>query len=171
MSLFDGEGLAQNIWILDTSAVINVRELIVQDRRKEVLDELSVLVETDQLYYPKEVVVELEKGAKADRSDQLLAWARRNQENACRFGACYEELVMVMNHAVARLTPNPRQIDSKDDADPHVLATAIHARKKAFKPTIVTQDVRKVPPQVSLSDAAGAFWPSVDKSIRYADSD
>ena len=75
--------------------------------------------------FPKEVVDELENGTKTGKPDLPLSWAKKNRKLGCRLGPCYEELATVMNDPVAQLTPDPDQTKGKDDADPHVLATAL----------------------------------------------
>ena len=68
-----------------------------------------------------------------------------------------------MKDPVARLTPDPDQTSGKDDADPHVLATAVKAASLDGNPIVVTEESRKVPPQVPVNVAAGSLGlPSVN---------
>ena len=145
------------IWVFDTSSLINVKELIKPQRREYVFDRLTTICEQNRLVYPHEVVKELSNGTKDGKPDLPLSWAKLNKLKGCRFGACYTELTIVMNHPVAQLTPDPQQIAGEDDADPHVLATALSCNSSGYRPTVVTQESRKVPPQVPLNVAAGAL--------------
>lgn len=68
-----------------------------------------------------------------------------------------------MNDPVAQLTPDPDQTQGKDDANPHVLATALKVASLGGTPIVVTQESRKAPPQVPLNVAAGSLGlPSVN---------
>ena len=62
-----------------------------------------------------------------------------------------------MSHPVAKLTSDPDQTFDPDDADPHVLATALHLDVSLFDVIIVTQESKKKPPLVPLNVAAGSL--------------
>lgn len=158
MDVPDGE-----IWVIDTSSLINVKELIRPGRRQEVLTKFSHLCDQGRLVFPQEVVDELKNGAKTGRPDPPLTWAKENKRLGCRFGRCYAELSIVMNDPIAQLTPDPDQTAGEDDADPHVLATALKVASLGGHPIVVTQESRKVPPQVPLNVAAGSLGlPSIN---------
>lgn len=145
------------IYVIDTSSVINVKELIEPNSRNLVLKELSKQCQQETLVYPPEVLKELRSGVKHGKSDPPFTWAKENETVGCRFGSCHAELKIVMNHPVAKLTPDPDQTDGDEDADPFVLATALHLDSIGLKPLIVTQESKKTPPQVPLNIAAGAL--------------
>ena len=152
-----------DIWVFDTSSLINVKELINPNKRQDVLDALAGLCEEGRVLFPKEVVDELENGAKPGRPDLPLSWAKANRRLACRLGPCYQQLAIVMNDPVAQLTPDPDQTKGADDADPHVLATALMVASLDGNPVVVTQESRKALPQVPLNVAAGSLGlPSVN---------
>lgn len=124
---------------------------------------LTTLCEKGSVAFPKEVVKELENGTKKGQPDLPLLWARQNRDRGCRFGACYAELTSVMRDPVAKLTPDPNQTKANDDADPHVLATALKVSSLGGNPIVVTQESRKALPQISLNVAAGSLGiPSVN---------
>ena len=149
-------------WIFDTSSLINVKELIKPEYRADVIDALTHRCQAGHVLFPPEVVDELNNGAKPGRPDAPLSWAKANKKQGCRLGQCYDELVVVMNHPVAKLTPDPDQTTGEDDADPHVLATALKVASCGGKPVVVTQESRKSFPQVPLNVAAGSLGlPSV----------
>ena len=129
-----------DIWVFDTSSLINVKELIKPSRRQDVLDALAGLCDHGRVVFPKEVVDELDNGAKLGRPDLPLSWAKKNRRAACRLGSCYQELATVMNDPVAQLTPDPDQTKGADDADPHVLATALKVASLGSSPVVVTQE-------------------------------
>jgi len=112
--------------VLDTSSLINVKELIKPERRRDVLDALAGLCEEGRLA-PQAVVPELNNGVRPGKPGLPLSWAKRNRRLACRLGPCYHELATVMNDPVAKLTPDTDQTKGEDDAEPHVNATALKA--------------------------------------------
>lgn len=68
-----------------------------------------------------------------------------------------------MHDPVAKLTPDPNQTKGNDDADPHVLATALKVSSLGGNPIVVTQESRKAFPQIPLNVAAGSLGiPSVN---------
>lgn len=155
--------LAEVVWVVDTSSLINVKELVRPDRRTAVFAKLSLVCDKHRLVFPQEVVDELKNGVRDGKPDLPLSWAKQNKKTGCRLGRCYDELRRVMNHPVARLTPDPDQTTGEDDADPHVLATALKASSLGGTAVVVTQESRKVPPQVPLNVAAGSLGlPSVN---------
>ena len=158
MDLTEGD-----VWVLDTSSVINVKELIRPECRRDALDTLSRLCDEGLVLFPREVFNELKNGTKKGRPDLPFEWAKQNRDTGSRLGRCYEELAIVMNHPVAQLTPDPDQTKGEDDADPHVLATALKATSLGNRAVVVTQESRKGPPQVPLNVAAGALGlPSIN---------
>ncbi len=64
MELQSGE-----IYVIDTSSLISVKELIKREKREQVFDVLTSLCQQDALVYPPEVFKELEVGAKSGRPD------------------------------------------------------------------------------------------------------
>ena len=115
----------QEIWVIDTSSLIHVKELIGPKHRSFVFEKLTELCDEGRLLFPPEVVDELKNGVKPGRPDPPLSWVKANKQPGCRLGRCHDQLVKVMNDPVAQLTPDPDQTSGEDDADPHVLATAL----------------------------------------------
>ena len=114
------------IFVIDTSSLINVKETINPSKRVYVFDKLTELCQQGRLVFPNEVFKELQAGVKSGRRDLPFEWARDNRSMGCRLGHCHVELNSVMSHSVAKLTSDPDQISDPDDADPHVLATALN---------------------------------------------
>lgn len=148
---------SDEIFVIDTSSLINVKEVIKPAKREQVFDELSKLCQQQKLVYPIEVLEELQNGVKPGRPDLPFYWARDNRSMGCRLGACHDELNTVMSNPVAKLTSDPDQTSGSDDADPHVLATALNLALNWYSPIVVTQESKKKPPLVPLNVAAGAL--------------
>jgi hypothetical protein len=146
------------IFVVDTSSLIWVKERIAVAHRAYVFSELSIQCDNDLLVFPPEVFKELENGTKNGKVDLPFMWAKTNKKNGTRFGRCYGHLETVMAHPIACKTPDPNQTAGPDDADPHVLATALHVRDALGVPaTVVTNEANKKPPQIPLHVAAGAL--------------
>ena len=79
---------------------------------------------------------ELKNGVKVGRPDLPLTWAKQNEKTGCPLEPCFQELSEVMNHPVAQLTPDPNQTIGEDDADPHVLATALKVALLGSDPVV-----------------------------------
>ncbi len=158
MDLLEGQ-----TWVIDTSSLINVKELVKIEFRQGIFSKLEIACNEGKLVYPIEVIAELKNGVKQGESDPPLTWAKKNKKLGCRLGRCFDELSEVMNHPVAKLTPDANQSVGEDDADPHVLATALKIVSLGGNPIVVTQESRKRHPQVPLNIAAGALGlPSIN---------
>ena len=145
------------VWVIDTSSVIEIRQIPHADRRA-VLDALNKLVDQDQLYFPPQVVTELDR-----HSDVAHRWAKANEAKATRHGLVYSEGAQVLKRL-------PHLIDHTkigvDQADPYVVAVAQILAKDGHAPTIITDDVRSRPARTSLAAAAGVFgFPSVPMAV------
>ena len=152
MELQSGE-----IYVIDTSSLISVKEVIKPEKRQQVFMVLTSICQQDALVFPPEVFKELEVGAKSGKPDLPYQWAKENKDRGCRLGSCHEELRTVMNHPVAKLTSDPDQTSDREDADPFVLATALKLESTLWTPVVVTEESRKVPPLVTLNVAAGSL--------------
>ena len=145
------------VWVIDTSSVIELRQIPRPDRQP-VLDALTALVDGDAMYFPPQVLGELDR-----HSDVAHRWAKANATKGCRLGHLYPEGAQILGRL-------PNLIDHTkigvDQADPYVVATAQVLAKQNHQVTVITDDVRTRPTRTSLSAAAGAFgFPAVPMSI------
>lgn len=150
----------QVIWVIDTSSVAEVRRSIENVKKPGVFLSLESLVNNNRLVYPKQLVDELERWADPDSPDPQYAWAKRNETTATEYAPTLDELKEV-------LTVVPRVLDPDKDtgveeADPYVLALAVHLRAEGKDARIVTEEKKDTPRKLSLSTAAGLLGvPSV----------
>jgi hypothetical protein len=109
------------LWVIDTSTVIEVRQLGVARRRQEaIFRKLTVLAEAHQLIFPPQVLEELEWAEREYSNDQALAWARGVRDRAM----CQANLETVRK--VLARAPNLIDADSeREQADPYVIALAL----------------------------------------------
>ena len=150
------EYLSDKILIVDTSSIIQVKDAVKGGHNQDkVLSKFTEWCNGNRLIFPREVCSELDS---YEAPDRLNAWSSKNKAKACRFGHCHEQLSEVMNHPIAQLTVDPSKSLGKEDADPHVLATAITVSSMEESiPVIVTEESNKKIPFVPLNVAAGAL--------------
>lgn len=139
-------------YVLDTSSVIRVREVIPQSHRKTVFSKLTDYVEDQILVYPKEVLNELEKGS----NDAPYAWAKENSHTATRFGPLFEAVREVMAHPQACRVLDPNK-NGTIEADPHVLALALHLRQVGASPIVINNETKTRPNKLALTEACGSL--------------
>lgn len=75
---------SDEIFVIDTSSLINVKEVINPAKREQVFDEMTRLCQQQKLVYPIEVLEELQNGVKSGKPDLPFLWARDNRSMGCR---------------------------------------------------------------------------------------
>ena len=149
-----------DIWVFDTSSLIEVKDLVHKDYRNVVFNELGELCTQGRLLFPLEVEKQL---AKFKKPDPPLIWSQENKKSGCRLGSSDDEFKIVTNHPAAKFTPDLDQAFEEDDADPHVLATALKVGSLGRQATVVTEESNKKPPQLPLNVATGSLGlPSIN---------
>jgi hypothetical protein len=139
-----------DVWVIDTSSLLGVREQFGKSNETKLLSSLDRLVEAAVLFFPPEVLAELERGSAAG-ADPPLLWARRNRGKAEK-KADWETV-----KAVLRVAPDVLDPDIPDEqADPYVVALGIDLQGLGiYQTTIVTDDRKDKPTKLSLATAAG----------------
>lgn len=89
--------MAEPVWIIDTSSIIEIRRSVQAVNRPRLLTRLSALVQEDRLKFPRQVVEELRRAATPDRRDTLLEWAERVAPQACASGPTLEQVKQVLS--------------------------------------------------------------------------
>ncbi len=147
--------LPDRVYVIDTSSIIWIREYVPNASRRDVLSELSQRVDEGVLVFPPHVVKELGKGAnkKKGQEDALYRWAKANRAEATRFGECLGVIGTVMAQVGAVV--DHEKDSPEDDADPYVLATALHVDGGGGDSTVVTEDRKDMPSKLSIVTAAG----------------
>ena len=148
------------IWVVDTSAVIEIKSFIRRDQRSRVFDAFRALVHEGRLKFPSQVVHELKRDVEGLPPDQACTWALTVETAACDVAASYDEVKAV-------LATVPDVLDSAkesgvDEADPYVLALAARLREEGHDARVVVQEVKDTPKKLSLNTACGILGiPSV----------
>ena len=138
--------------VIDTSSLIQIKQVVPAEHRKMVFAHLSELVERDVLVYPAEVVAELGRAAKP--GDMPHQWATQNEEHATRHGSMLTEVSQILRHAHVRRVLDPDKATGVDEADPYVLALALHL-KQGSDVMVLTEERRDSPKKLSMASACG----------------
>jgi uncharacterized protein DUF4411 len=147
--------VAEPIWVIDTSSVIQIRRLpSLEDRqRKEIYESLSARVTAGTLVYPKEVLAELERNKTSKTPDLPYEWAKKNEKQGCRFGPLFAELREVLARPQINRVFDPDKTTGAEEADPYVLALAYHLKGQGMDVTVITEESRARPDKLPLSTA------------------
>jgi hypothetical protein len=143
----------EQVFVIDTCSVTWIRwgQQFKPAARATLLSALAARISADVLVYPPEVVAEL---GKSKYPSDLHAWARGSQPQACRFGSCREEARQVL--AVAPDVLDAAKTTGTEEADPYLIATALHLRNNGVDARVVSDDfVDKLPMKRSVATACG----------------
>lgn len=149
------------IFPIDTSSLIRIRELFGRGNEGAVLRLLTELATNRQIVYPPEVSEEIERGARNDQ-DPLLRWIRSTREVAER-RASFDNVRRVLT-----LAPDLVDADNvHEEADPYLVALGLDLRPEnlmldlersegmSTEVIIITDDRIDKPRKLSLATAAG----------------
>ena len=123
--------MAAPIWVVDTSALIQIKSSIPHGQRPHVFITLTALVTEGRLMFPPQVLHELERDSEGHAPDQVCSWALSVEATACALAASYEEV-----KAVLAIVPDV--LDSMKD--PGVDEPVPHAGPRHVHPTRVLGD-------------------------------
>ena len=140
------------IWVIDTSSVLEVRRIVPQNHRQSVYDALSASVADGHLVFPTQVFDELKRFKNPNKLDMPFEWAKANKYVATQFEPLYNEVKQLLSdpQLVRVLDPNK----PNEEADPYVLALAEKLSANSSV-GVLTQDLVSKPRKLSLSDACG----------------
>jgi hypothetical protein len=145
---------AGRIWVIDTSSVIAVRRLQPASDAPKVFAKLTELVQAGRLFFPAQVLTELERDAGKWKQigDGPMEWARLVADAATRHGIPFAEVVTVVMPQVGEVLDDDK---AREEADPYVLGLAIHLRESGGNVTVVTEEHRDRDGKMSMGTAAG----------------
>ncbi len=135
--------------VLDTSSLIESKDLISINRQWEAFKLLEKRVEEGRIAMPRQVIDEI---TTTDHPDLPGAWApgmRAKLRHTLRPDDRYMKRVM----AVAGEVVDPSK--KRDDADPWVLALALQLQSEGLAVCIVTEDTGDKDSHISVASACG----------------
>lgn len=139
-------------FIIDTSSLIEIRQLVPAKDRRNVLGRMSRVVASGTLVFPTEVVAELERYEGED--DPIRDWAVANRRLATRISPPFEKLRAVMTHSQVKRVIDPDKATSVDEADPYVLALALSLKDHA-EVVVITEETKDRRDRISMGTACG----------------
>lgn len=148
------------IWVIDTSSIVEVRRSIQNSRKDSVFTQMGILVQGGRLVFPKQVLGELERVADPLSPDPQYLWAKHHEGKATECPLSLEEVKAVLGAVPTVL--DPEKDTGAEEADPYVLALAVHLHAESKDARIVTEETKDLPRKMSLRTAAGLLGvPSV----------
>lgn len=149
------------IWVIDTGSIIEIRRGLPLRVRRRIVAELDSRAMTGAIVFPPEVLGELARAAetikKKGASDPPLAWAKKHELNGTRYGHLLDGAKAVIRRVENLIDASKVSVEGIDDADPHVIALAVHLKSEGEDVTIIAEDFNSTPRKTGLADAAGVF--------------
>lgn len=147
------------VGILDTSSIIEIRRSIPNSLKSKVFGELTRLAEAGQLYFPREVVKELQRAVDPANPDQQFTWAKNVEKVATALDIPFDTVRQVLAQVPRVMDPDKQR---EDEADPYILALALKLHREDRRVVVVTEENKDTPAKMSLRTAAGVLGlPSV----------
>ena len=140
------------IWVIDTSSINEVRRFVPAPVRQKVYDNLSAMVNDGALVFPVQVFDELDRFKNKAKPDGPFEWAKLNKRAAAVYDPLYDHLKNVLAHPQVKNVLDPEK--DHEEADPYILAMALKINEKT-PVRVLTQDRMSKPSKPSLADACG----------------
>jgi len=152
-----GAGAGQ-VFVVDTSSIIQVRQLMSQETRAKVTAVYARLIGFAQrgtLCFPKGVIEEIKVGPTkfARGPDPACSWA-----DACDSHAVANHEVMREASEVLAEVPDLLDVSkpsTTDEADPYVVGLALKLLRDGAIVTVITEETRDSPAKTSMNSACG----------------
>ena len=136
-------GSSSELFVLDTSAAIKVKELYpaIADQHK-VFERFTQMVKQQEMTFPRQVVAELLRAAKGDMPALWIKSVMKSHK--FNDDPPTETVKTVLNLArkkhFGRTLSVVDPMKTHEDADPYVLAHATHLKEQGHKAIVVTND-------------------------------
>jgi uncharacterized protein DUF4411 len=153
-----GGGRSSEVFVIDTSSIIQVRQILAQQTPAKVTAvyaELIKLAMSGVLRYPRGVIDEINVGPTkaASGSDPAHSWAV-----ACEGLAVPNHDVIAEAKEVLQEVPDlldASKTSTTDEADPYVVGLALKLSRENSTVTVITEEMRDSPHKTSMSSACG----------------
>jgi len=143
----------QEVWIIDTSAVAQIRRVVPLPQRKEVFARLSKQIEDGCLAFPRQIFDEMERGKLKNDHDHAWTWVKQSMSHCAQHEPLHDFVREAFNVPQVMRVLDPDK--DHEEADPYVLALSLKLRATGHPVGVITEDRRTRPTKLSLSDACG----------------
>ena len=140
------------IWVIDTSSVLEVRRIFPGSQPGPIYEALSQLVSDGKLVFPAQVYDELKRFKNPSKPDLPFEWTKDNKHAATKFEPLYDEVKELLSDPQLAKVLDPNK--PHEEADPFVLALA-EKLSANYVVGVLTEDRMSKPWKLSLSDACG----------------
>jgi hypothetical protein len=131
---------ADTVSIIDTSSLINLYNWRSITNHPTVWQHLDSLIRRNQLLSPEEVYDEISQG-----KDPLARWATRQKKAGQLFKKTKHQHVAIIKEIVRRFPDFIEANRPTPQADPFVVALALHERSHLFSRSVVITDEKYAP--------------------------
>jgi hypothetical protein len=131
--------LADVVWVIDTSSIIEVRRSVPMAVRRATFAALTQLVNESRLVYPPEVLAELERNIDPKSPDEQYLWAKANAHAAHVRARCSLDDVRSVLFQVPDVIDHEKD-SGVEEADGYVLAVAMKLCSDGVDARVVTKE-------------------------------
>jgi hypothetical protein len=154
---YGGGAGGADVFVIDTSSVIQVRQVMSQATTPKVTAvyaRLIALAQRGVLRFPRAVIDEIKIGAtKAATPDPATSWATACDKLAVANHQVFTEAKEVLKEVPDLLDVN--KTSTTDEADPYVVGLALKLSRAGETVTVVTEETRDSPAKTSMNSACG----------------
>jgi rRNA maturation endonuclease Nob1 len=151
---------AREIYVVDTSSIIQVRQDMAQEPRTKVTSVYLKLIQAaraELLVFPKAVIAEIQVGpTKADKGpDPASDWA-----TACNaLAVANDELFVEVREVLAQVPDllDVAKTSLTDEADPYVVGLALKLQREGNHVIVITEETKDSPVKTSMRSACGVM--------------
>lgn len=127
---------AGNCWILDSSAIIQIKHLIPTSAQWDIFKRLEELVISRIIAMPQQVITEVKTDSHPDMPGAWVAGIKKHLQHPLHPDTNFVRLVM---SEVGDVVDKEK---GRDEADPYVIALALQLMSDNWSVTVVTEDVK-----------------------------
>jgi hypothetical protein len=136
------------VWLLDSSALTNIKIIVPGAEQWRLFRRLEVLVENGNLAFPKQIKVEVTEIAHPDAPGVWAAGVFGKTKHPTEPDPLYLSQVM-SSDAAAVVDPNK----TREDGDPYLIALAMQLIDEGLDVCIVTDDQKDNPTRIAMAAA------------------
>jgi hypothetical protein len=147
-----------DIWVIDTSSLIEIKHVVPRNVMKPVLNKMTELVSASRLHYPKEVIQELSEYKNKHKPDAPYEWAKNNEPVAATHDHLFADVSTLLRSKPSLATVlDSSKAGGAEEADLYVLALAVRLKAPSKNVLVITEESRQRPDRMPLSVACGVM--------------